>query len=135
MHHGGLLLAIALGLLTACADGPESPRSSVTPAVHMGSDARSRYLLLLRAHLEHFKRYPAASLRAREEGTVVVKFVLDRVGHVIDAKVDKSSGFSGLDLEALTMLYRSQPLPVLPLEIEGERVTIELPIMYALSRR
>jgi protein TonB len=41
--------------------------------------------------------YPAASLRAQEEGLVVLQFLIGADGSAIDSKVDRSSGFRRLD--------------------------------------
>jgi periplasmic protein TonB len=41
--------------------------------------------------------YPAASRRANETGTVLLNFLIDTNGKVIDSKVERSSGFRRLD--------------------------------------
>ena len=41
--------------------------------------------------------YPAKSIRAQEEGLVVLQFLIGADGTAIESKVDKSSGFRGLD--------------------------------------
>ncbi len=44
--------------------------------------------------------YPAESIAAREEGAVVLRLTVDETGDVIDADVDRSSGFQRLDVAA-----------------------------------
>lgn len=44
--------------------------------------------------------YPRASLRAEEQGTVTLAFLIGTDGRVVDSKVDTSSGFSALDKAA-----------------------------------
>ena len=41
--------------------------------------------------------YPSASRRANETGTVLLSFLIDQNGKVIDSKVERSSGFRRLD--------------------------------------
>lgn len=55
--------------------------------------------------------YPAASKRLEEEGTVVVNFLIDLDGKVIQGKVETSSGFERLDKAALEGLGRCQFKP------------------------
>jgi len=50
--------------------------------------------------------YPSASRRNEEEGTVVLRFLVDVDGHVIDSKIATSSGFSRLDRAARDTLSR-----------------------------
>jgi bla regulator protein BlaR1 len=45
-------------------------------------------------------QYPQASLTAKHEGSVDLKFLVDATGAVKDAIVDKSSGYEPLDFAA-----------------------------------
>src|SRR5450631_4158957 len=74
-----------------------------------GSDA---YNALVFGHLQRFKRYPSSARGA--QGTVVVRFVLNRAGAVIESAVTKSSGNDALDREALEILRRASPFPPFP---------------------
>lgn len=42
-------------------------------------------------------RYPPASVRANETGTVLLSFLIDVSGKVLESRVDRSSGFHRLD--------------------------------------
>lgn len=44
--------------------------------------------------------YPRASLRAEEQGTVTLSFLIGTDGRVVDSKVEQSSGFPALDKAA-----------------------------------
>ena len=50
--------------------------------------------------------YPSASRRLDESGTVVLRFLIDVDGRVLESKVETSSGFSRLDEAARTALGR-----------------------------
>ncbi len=48
--------------------------------------------------------YPKASLLNEEQGDVTMAFLVGADGNVVDSKVEKSSGFKGLDKAALKAL-------------------------------
>jgi protein TonB len=50
--------------------------------------------------------YPSTSRRNEEQGTVVLRFLVDVDGHVIDSKIATTSGFSRLDKAARDTLSR-----------------------------
>jgi protein TonB len=52
---------------------------------------------------------------------------------LIDSRVERSSGVSELDEEALALLHRVQPFPPLPPELPGERVNLTVPIRFNLN--
>jgi protein TonB len=55
--------------------------------------------------------YPSASRRAEEEGTVQLKFLVGVDGRVLQAEVEKTSGFPRLDEAARQALSRCQFKP------------------------
>jgi protein TonB len=59
-------------------------------------------------------RYPPASLRANETGTVLVSFLIDVNGVVLESKVERSSGYRRLDEAARSglALCRFRPATV-----------------------
>jgi protein TonB len=91
-----------------------------------GSDA---YNALVFGHLQRFKRYPSSARGA--QGVVVVKFVLDRAGAVIESAVTKSSGNDVLDREALEILRRASPFPAFPAAKPGPRDSYIAPVNFA----
>lgn len=56
-------------------------------------------------------RYPAASRRAEETGTVELKFLIDTDGSVVESTVSASSGFERLDEAARDALARCRFSP------------------------
>jgi protein TonB len=91
-----------------------------------GSDA---YNSLVFGHLQRFKRYP--SLARGAQGTVVVRFVLNRAGAVIESAVTKSSGNDVLDREALEILRRASPFPPFPAAKPGPQDSYVAPVNFA----
>jgi protein TonB len=55
--------------------------------------------------------YPSASRRLEEEGTVTLKFLIGADGHVLQAEIEKSSGFNRLDEAARNALSKCQFRP------------------------
>ncbi len=91
-----------------------------------GSDA---YNALVFGHLQRFKRYP--SLARGAQGTVVVRFVVNRTGAVIESAVTKSSGNDVLDREALEILRRASPFPPFPAAKPGPQDSYVAPVIFA----
>jgi protein TonB len=67
--------------------------------------------------------YPPTSKRLGEAGTVVMLLTVDESGKVIEAKVDKSSGFERLDQAAINEALRAWRL--LPGTVGGKPVTMQ----------
>ncbi len=80
------------------------------------------------AHLNKYKRDPTS--RPDQGAEVVIRFVIDRTGHVVSAKVEKSSGDAVVDEAALAMLRRADPLPTPPRSATGEELTFVVPIRF-----
>jgi protein TonB len=90
-----------------------------------GSNA---YNALVFGHLQRFKRYPSSARGA--QGKVVVRFVLNRAGAVIESAVTKSSGNDALDREALEILRRASPFPPFPAAKPGLQDSYIAPVNF-----
>lgn len=90
------------------------------------------YLALLQARLARFKVYPRAAQLAREEGTVLLRFVVARDGAVVSWRIERGSGHEILDRQVATMIERAAPMPPMPDSVPGERLDVALPILFAL---
>ena len=55
--------------------------------------------------------YPSASRRLEEEGTVTLKFLIGADGRVLQAEIEKTSGFNRLDEAARNALSKCQFRP------------------------
>jgi len=114
---------------TAAAPGAPAP-----PASPASANARAGWNARLAAWLARNKRYPRPAQEAGQQGTVTLRFVLDRAGHVSSYRIERSSGVPLLDQEVLALIQRAQPLPAPPPEIVGERFEFVLPVAFTLSR-
>lgn len=109
-----------------------APESRAVPSASVASDARPKWEGLLLAALNRAKRYPRDALRKGQEGTVRIRFLVDRRGRVHAVRLVDSSGFTALDVEALSLPARAQPLPRPPAELRGNRVELTVPIEFFL---
>ncbi len=82
--------------------------------------------------LERNKKYPVAARNRRQEGTAHVLFSIDRAGRLLSAKIQKSSGSSALDGEALDLLKRSAPFTNPPQELAGDHIPFAVPIIFRI---
>ncbi|MGB6936777.1 MAG: TonB family protein [Xanthobacteraceae bacterium] len=108
----------------------QSPRS-VAPSPGIGESAvrqRVSWEKELAAHVNKFKRYP--SDRVMQSAEVFVGFVLDRIGHVVSARVIKGSGHASFDEAKLAMLQRADPVPAPPPLIADENLTFSVPVDF-----
>lgn len=94
--------------------------------------AEANWQGILLAHLQRHQKYPRAARRQNAEGTVLVRFRMDRSGQVLSCSLVRSSGFDVLDKEALEMIERAQPLPALPPEIPGDAKEIVVPAQFLM---
>ena len=60
-----------------------------------------------------------------KDARVVLEFTIQKNGHVINEKIDKSSGIKELDNSALKALRNASPLPPLPLNLEQNSITVK----------
>ena len=95
---------------------------------------RSQYSKTAHNWLNKYKRYPPRAQYRGEEGTVLVTFVVNRHGEVLNHEVERSSGNPLLDKEALAMIKRAQPLPVFPDELAKvkDTITVRVKIPFEL---
>jgi protein TonB len=91
------------------------------------------YLDRLRRHLSRFKRFPAEAVKRKQQGTVYVTFVLARDGTVLDAQIQRGSGFPLLDQAALDMLHNASPVPALPASYVGDRARLTIPVDFSIG--
>jgi protein TonB len=83
--------------------------------------------------LARYKSYPAQANSA--EGVVSLAFTVDRKGNVVSSRIEKTSGSTVLDAEALALLARAAPLPAPPPEVADADLTFVLPIRFAAGEK
>jgi protein TonB len=92
---------------------------------------RAAWQNTLLAHLEKYKRYPAA--RSQKTVDIVVRFDIDRAGHVLSAEILKSSGDAEFDSAAIAMLRRADPVPLPPPTVADQGLSFNLPVSFRVG--
>lgn len=95
-------------------------------------DTPPDYRAILSAWLERHKDYPRRARRLGQEGTVVLHFVMDRSGRVLEWDVRSSSGHRLLDSAVEEMIQRANPLPAMPESMTVSRLELTVPVNFAL---
>lgn len=92
-------------------------------------EAHPDFRAVLLDHIARFRRYPAAALGLRLQGTTQVVFTINRAGTLLAVWIAHSSGSEVLDTEALDTIHRSQPFPAIPDDL-SDPLTAALPISF-----
>lgn len=79
------------------------------------------------AYFELHKRYPKDKSKTT---TVKLRLVLNRRGNVVSVDVAESSGDPAFDSEAISMVRRSDPVPVPPAELTDDQFAFSLPVNF-----
>jgi protein TonB len=90
------------------------------------------YAATLLAWLEQHKEYPRRARMRRQQGTVLLYFVVDREGRVQDYRIEQSSGHVALDEEVQKMIKRAQPLPAMPDTMDNSTLELVVPVQFFL---
>src|SRR5574343_433979 len=96
--------------VTAVTSTPTPPAPAAPAAAGPKTDAVRTAAVVNAAQCEK-PDYPSASRRLEEEGTVHLRFLVGVDGKVIQAEIEKSSGYKRLDEAARAGLSRCQFLP------------------------
>jgi periplasmic protein TonB len=114
-------------------DIPQGTRSAA-PAHGIGASLqrlRADWQRELWAHLARHQRYPAGRVKNAE---IVVRLVLDRMGHVLSTSILKGSGDAAFDEAAISMIKRSDPVPQPPPAVADEGLNFTLPVIFRKGR-
>ena len=118
--------APAPSVAPASAPPPAAPAAASSPSALPGWRSE------LVGRLQRAKRYPGAAQARDEQGAAAVTFTIDRSGHVLSARLVRSSSSEALDEEAVAMVHRADPLPPVPAELPGGTLTLTVPVTFSL---
>jgi protein TonB len=88
---------------------------------------RDRVLLWLKRHIY----YPTEAYQFRQEGTVLLRFAINRRGQILYYTIDKSSGYYLLDQAVRIMMAQSSPVPPFPAGQSGEEMRFLVPVIFS----
>ncbi|MDR3522672.1 MAG: energy transducer TonB [Acetobacteraceae bacterium] len=98
-----------------------------------GAQLGSDWMRQLRLYWIEHRRYPQEAVINGDEGTVVVRFDVDRLGHVSHYEQLQTSGSRPLDLVTRATFANAQ-LPPFPYNTPENTATLTLSVTYSLIR-
>ncbi len=97
------------------------------------SELVSTYSASIGQNLQQKVIYPSAAQMAGIKGQVRLALHLSRDGQLLEAMLERSSGFSVLDESALRTAKQCAPYPEFPSGISEQEMWIQVPIVYNIS--
>ncbi len=98
-----------------------------------GSDAVSSYRALISEKLAKHKSYPRRAKIRKQQGTVLITFILAADGSLLDLYISKSSGYHLLDDATLKMVKKSAPFAPFPKSYTDKTMTFKYPVSYNIK--
>jgi protein TonB len=110
-----------------------SPYQTVQPAAASlpGPDPAMSYRAMISAWFESHKRYPDSALQRGEEGSVALRFRVDRFGRVVGYTLLTSTGYADLDRDVDQMM-RGARLPPFPAGMTAPQIEVSVRIGFSL---
>ena len=90
------------------------------------------YFNSMRLMIEKNKRYPQMARRRNQEGSVRVRFVIDKNGNVNSLEIVKGVDYESLNKAALEAVRRAAPFAKPPASISRDALKLELTINFTL---
>jgi periplasmic protein TonB len=101
-----------------------APAPAAPPMPPRVSTQLPSFFASLTAQVQRNLRYPAAARSRSQQGTPFVHFRMNRQGQVITAQIQRSSGSTSIDQEAVAAVQRAQPLPAPPEEVTDAQLEV-----------
>lgn len=130
-------------LISAQQVEPEITPAAVVPAQHPGAKAqlaeirrreiRDRVLSRIRTHLDQYFVYPLLAQREGWQGRVLLGFSVEANGMIRNIHVAAGSGYPLLDTSAVAALSRVQHLYDAGSWLQGERLELQMPVIFRLQ--
>jgi protein TonB len=98
-----------------------------------GPDPAVSYRAMISAWFESHKRYPDSARQRGEEGSVALRFRVDRFGRVVDYTLLTSTGYADLD-QSVDQMMRGAQLPPFPAGMTEPQIEVSVPITFSLTR-
>jgi len=95
---------------------------------------KNKYLNRLRNLIEDKKIYPNSAKRLKQQGRVIVSFLITKEGTFKNISLKDSSKFKKLNKAALELLNNISRFEPIPDELEKNKWVIEIPINYKILR-
>lgn len=101
------------------------------PGASTSKDPVANWLHTVRSKLRQGNLYPAEAQAQRLRGRVVVSFIIDKTGRVVDFWIARSSGSTILDRAAASALVNAVPFPRMPKEMNRQSIKLSYKVDFA----
>jgi protein TonB len=112
---------------------PKTRGEDASEAFLSAGDGEREYRLNLAREARRFKRHPSGIDGREAEGVVVVAVSMRVAELPPEIRLHQSSGDEALDRSALEMMERAVKTARIPLELQGRRFRIAVPVEYRLA--
>lgn len=97
-------------------------------------DWQTEYTKKLRDIIKGKQRYPVMAMRNRQQGTVMVGFILRRTGELIECHITQPCQFKTLDRAALRAVRSVKRFPPFPDSVRWEQAGFIVPVSFRLEQ-
>lgn len=98
------------------------------------AEIKSRYEQTISLWIQKFKLYPESARAEEKQGSTVIRIRIDRRGNIRYSALEGSTGHEELDIAALNMLRRANPVPAVPDNYpEGELFEFLIPVKFQIQ--
>ncbi len=89
-----------------------------------------RYLLRVKARIEHFWNYPPEALQGRPDAITTIRFVIGDSGSLLNRLIETSSGSDHLDRIALDAVQKAAPFEKIPADLNLPQLQVVARFQY-----
>jgi len=111
----------------------QSTAAAAMPASVPGPDVTANYRAMISAWFEAHKHYPDSARQRGEEGSVGLRFRVDRFGRVLDYRVLESTGYADLDA-GIDQMMRGAQLPPFPAGMTASEIEVSVKLRFKLTQ-
>ena len=111
----------------------KSAAAAAMPATVPGPNLTANYQAMISAWFEAHKYYPDSARQRGEEGSVGLRFRVDRFGRVLDYNLRNSTGYADLDA-GIDQMMRGAQLPPFPAGMTMSQIEVSVKIRFSLAR-
>lgn len=94
---------------------------------------KENYLYKLRQKINNSKSYPKMARRMNQEGTVLMNFLINNEGKIVNLKVEKSSRYKSLNKAAKSAIKKVGTFEPIPKELKLTQWEIIIPVVFSIK--
>ena len=114
-------------------DLPEATQPGSQSDLTVKGDVGANWMAELEQWVDERKYYPEMAGEMNQQGTVVIRFTVDRAGHVSGLALVSPTGYALLD-QAWLGLFRDADLPPFPPDAKSDTATITASMRFEIIR-